>query len=60
MDINVKGALHAVQACTPAMLGARLRPHRPDLVDHRADHGQTGFAHYGASKAAMLGLMRLA
>ena len=38
MDINVKGALHAVQACLPAMLAARLRPDRAHLLDHRARH----------------------
>jgi 3-oxoacyl-[acyl-carrier protein] reductase len=60
MGINVKGALHALQACTPAML-ARVYG-RIVLTSSITGPitGQTGFAHYGASKAAMLGLMRSA
>jgi 3-oxoacyl-[acyl-carrier protein] reductase len=60
MDINVKGALHAVQACTPAMLARRYG--RIVLTSSITGPvtGQVGFAHYGASKAAMLGLMRSA
>jgi 3-oxoacyl-[acyl-carrier protein] reductase len=60
MDINVKGALHALQACLPAM--RRERYGRiiftssitgPVVATARQ-------AHYAASKAAMLGLMRSA
>ena len=60
MDINVKGALHAVQACTPAMLARGYG--RIVLTSSITGPitGQVGFAHYGASKAAMLGLMRSA
>jgi 3-oxoacyl-[acyl-carrier protein] reductase len=60
MDINVKGALHAIQACTPAMLQQRYG--RIVLTSSITGPitGQTGYAHYGASKAAMLGLMRSA
>ena len=60
MDINVKGALHAVQACTPAMLARGYG--RIVLTSSITGPitGQAGFAHYGASKAAMLGLMRSA
>jgi 3-oxoacyl-[acyl-carrier protein] reductase len=60
MDINVKGALHAIQACTPAMLARGYG--RIVLTSSITGPitGQTGFAHYGASKAAMLGLMRSA
>jgi len=60
MDINVKGALHAVQACTPAMLERGYG--RVVLTSSITGPitGQVGFAHYGASKAAMLGLMRSA
>ena len=60
MDINVKGALHAVQACMPAMLARGYG--RIVLTSSITGPitGQTGFAHYGASKAAMLGLMRSA
>jgi 3-oxoacyl-[acyl-carrier protein] reductase len=60
MDINVKGALHAVQACTPAML---VRGYGRIVLTSSITGpitGQTGFAHYGASKAALLGLMRSA
>ena len=58
MGVNVKGALHAIQACAPAMrrngygrivfTSSITGPHT----------GQAGLSHYGASKAAMLGLMR--
>jgi 3-oxoacyl-[acyl-carrier protein] reductase len=60
MDINVKGALHAIQACTPAMLERRYG--RIVLTSSITGPitGQVGYAHYGASKAAMLGLMRSA
>jgi 3-oxoacyl-[acyl-carrier protein] reductase len=58
MGINVTGALHAVQACVPAM----LRQGRGRIVLTSSITGpitgQAGFAHYGASKAALLGLMR--
>jgi 3-oxoacyl-[acyl-carrier protein] reductase len=60
MGINAKGALHAIQACTPAMLARGYG--RIVLTSSITGPitGQTGFAHYGASKAAMLGLMRSA
>jgi 3-oxoacyl-[acyl-carrier protein] reductase len=60
MDINVKGVLHAVQACTPAMLERGYG--RIVLTSSITGPitGQVGYAHYGASKAAMLGLMRSA
>jgi 3-oxoacyl-[acyl-carrier protein] reductase len=60
MGINVKGALHAIQACTPAMLARSYG--RIVLTSSITGPitGQTGYAHYGASKAAMLGLMRSA
>lgn len=60
MDVNVKGALHSLQACLPAM--KRQRYGRivftssitgPVVATARQ-------AHYAASKAAMLGLMRSA
>jgi 3-oxoacyl-[acyl-carrier protein] reductase len=58
MAINVKGVLHAAQACLPAMLERGYG--RIVLTSSITGPitGQTGFAHYGASKAAMLGLMR--
>jgi 3-oxoacyl-[acyl-carrier protein] reductase len=60
MDINVKGALRAVQACLPAMLERRYG--RIVLTSSITGPitGQAGFAAYGASKAAMLGFMRSA
>ena len=58
MDINVKGVVHAAQACLPSMLARGYG--RIVLTSSITGPvtGQTGFAHYGASKAAMLGLMR--
>jgi 3-oxoacyl-[acyl-carrier protein] reductase len=60
MDINVKGALRAAQACLPAMLDRRYG--RIVLTSSITGPftGQAGFATYGASKAAMLGFMRSA
>jgi 3-oxoacyl-[acyl-carrier protein] reductase len=60
MDINVKGALHSLQACLPAMRRQRYgrivftSSITGPLVATRHQ------AHYAASKAAMLGLMRSA
>ena len=56
--INVKGALHAIQACLPSMLDAGFG--RIVLTSSITGPitGQPGFAHYGASKAAQLGMMR--
>jgi 3-oxoacyl-[acyl-carrier protein] reductase len=58
MNINVKGALHAVLACLPAMREAGYG--RIVLTSSVTGPitGHPGFAHYGASKAAMLGMMR--
>jgi 3-oxoacyl-[acyl-carrier protein] reductase len=58
MDVNLKGALHSIQACLPAM--RRRRYGRVVLSSSiTGNHvGAEGFAGYGASKAAMLGLMR--
>jgi 3-oxoacyl-[acyl-carrier protein] reductase len=60
MDVNVKGAVHCVQACTPAMTARHYG--RIVLTSSITGPvtGQQGFAHYGASKAAMLGFMRSA
>jgi 3-oxoacyl-[acyl-carrier protein] reductase len=60
MDINVKGAVRVVQACMPTMTSRRYG--RIVLTSSITGPvtGQTGFAHYGASKAAMLGFMRSA
>jgi 3-oxoacyl-[acyl-carrier protein] reductase len=58
MGINVKGALHAIQACLPSMLESGSG--RIVLTSSITGPitGYPGFAHYGASKAAMLGMMR--
>jgi 3-oxoacyl-[acyl-carrier protein] reductase len=58
MTINVRGALSAVQACLPAMSARHYG--RIVLTSSITGSvvGQPGYAHYGASKAAMLGFMR--
>jgi 3-oxoacyl-[acyl-carrier protein] reductase len=58
MAINVKGALHAMQACVPVM--RRGGYGRVVLTSSITGPivGAEGYATYGASKAAMLGLMR--
>jgi 3-oxoacyl-[acyl-carrier protein] reductase len=60
MDINVKGAVRVVQTCTPTMISQGYG--RIVLTSSITGPvtGQPGFAHYGASKAAMLGFMRSA
>jgi 3-oxoacyl-[acyl-carrier protein] reductase len=60
MDVNVGGAVRSVQACLPAM---RRRGYGRIVLTSSITGpvtGQPGFAHYGASKAAMLGFMRSA
>lgn len=58
MDLNLKGALHSIQACLPAMRERRYG--RVVLTSSiTGNHvGAEGYSVYGASKAAMLGLMR--
>src|SRR4029077_2297839 len=60
MDVNVKGAVRAVQACMSTMVSRGYG--RIVLTSSITGPltGQAGYAHYGASKAAMLGLMRSA
>lgn len=60
MDVNVKGAVRVVQACMTTMVSRRYG--RIVLTSSITGPltGQPGFAHYGASKAAMLGFMRSA
>lgn len=60
MAINVTGAMLAIQACTPPMTERGYG--RIVLTSSITGSvvGQPGYAHYGASKAAMLGLMRSA
>jgi 3-oxoacyl-[acyl-carrier protein] reductase len=60
MDINVKGALHAVQACLGPMID---RGYGRIVLSSSVTGpitGHPGFSAYGASKAAMLGFMRSA
>jgi 3-oxoacyl-[acyl-carrier protein] reductase len=60
MDLNVAGAVRTVQACLPSMVDRGYG--RIVLTSSITGPvtGQVGFAHYGASKAAMLGFMRSA
>jgi 3-oxoacyl-[acyl-carrier protein] reductase len=60
MDVNVKGALYTIQACLPQMRDQGYG--RIVLTSSITGPitGHPGLAHYGASKAAMLGLMRSA
>ena len=60
MDLNVTGAVRAVQACMGPMTARGYG--RIVLTSSITGPitGQPGFAHYGASKAAMLGFMRSA
>jgi 3-oxoacyl-[acyl-carrier protein] reductase len=60
MDINVKGAVHAIQASVPAM---RSRGYGRIVLTSSITGPIVGAAklgHYAASKAALLGLMRSA
>jgi 3-oxoacyl-[acyl-carrier protein] reductase len=60
LDLNVGGAVRTVQACLPPM---RERGYGRIVLTSSITGpitGQPGFAHYGASKAAMLGFMRSA
>jgi 3-oxoacyl-[acyl-carrier protein] reductase len=60
LDVNVKGAIRAVQACMATMVAREYG--RIVLTSSITGPvtGHRGFAHYGASKAAMLGFMRSA
>jgi 3-oxoacyl-[acyl-carrier protein] reductase len=60
MDVNVKGALHTMQACLPAM--RRGGYGRIVLTSSITGPlvGAPNLAHYAASKSAILGLMRSA
>ena len=60
MAINVRGAVFAAQACIGAMrAGGYGRIVLTSSITGSVV-GQPGYAHYGASKAAMLGFMRSA
>lgn len=60
LDINTRGALYALQASLPPMSARRYG--RIIFMSSITGSvvGQPGYSHYGASKAAMLGLMRSA
>jgi 3-oxoacyl-[acyl-carrier protein] reductase len=60
MDINVKGAVHSLQACLPAMRSAGYG--RVVLTSSITGPlvGAPSLSHYAASKSALLGLMRSA
>lgn len=60
MAINVKGALLAIQACLRPMTGQGYGRIVLTSSITGAVVGQPGYAHYGATKAAMVGLMRSA
>jgi 3-oxoacyl-[acyl-carrier protein] reductase len=60
MAINVRGALFAVQACVPQMKAQHYGRVVFTSSITGSVTGQPGYGHYGASKAAMLGLMRTA
>ena len=58
MDLNLKGALHSIQACLPAM---REQGYGRVVLTSSITGTHVGaerYSVYGASKAAMLGLMR--
>ena len=60
MDVNVKGAMHVMQSCLPSMIARGYG--RVVLTSSITGPvtGHPGYGAYGASKAAMLGLMRSA
>jgi 3-oxoacyl-[acyl-carrier protein] reductase len=60
MDINVKGVVHSIQACLPAMRQGRYG--RMVLTSSITGPlvGAPSLSHYAASKSALLGLMRSA
>jgi 3-oxoacyl-[acyl-carrier protein] reductase len=60
LDVNVRGALNSIRACLPAMREQRYG--RIVLTSSITGPlvGVRGLAHYGASKSALLGLMRSA
>ena len=60
MEVNVKGAVHAVQACMATMVSRGYGRIVLSSSITGPVTGQVGFAPYGASKAAMLGFMRSA
>lgn len=57
MDVHVLGALHCIQAVTPAMKAAG-RGRIVNISSIGADTGLIGHAHYGAAKGAIASLTR--
>ncbi len=58
LDLNVKGAVHSIKACLPAMRkGGYGRVVMTSSITGNHVSAE-GYSVYGASKAAMLGLMR--
>src|ERR1700752_679471 len=57
MAVNVRGALLAIQACLPQMTTQGYGRIVLTSSITGSVTGQPGYAHYGATKAAMLGLM---
>ena|ERR1700761_1725700 len=60
MAVNVRGAMLAMQACLPPMITRGYGRIVLTSSITGAVVGQPGYAHYGATKAAMIGLMRSA
>ena len=60
MAVNVRGAVLAMQACLPSMLSQDYGRIVLTSSITGAVVGQPGYAHYGATKAALVGLMRSA
>jgi 3-oxoacyl-[acyl-carrier protein] reductase len=60
MAINVRGAVLAIQACLPQMTERGYGRIVLTSSITGAVVGQPGYAHYGATKAAMVGFMRSA
>jgi 3-oxoacyl-[acyl-carrier protein] reductase len=60
LAINVRGVLLAIQACLPTMIAQGYGRIVLTSSITGAVVGQPGYAHYGATKAAMVGLMRSA
>ena len=60
MGVNVKGTLHAIQACAPAMRAARYGRIVVTSSITGPLVGAPSLSHYAASKSAQLGLMRSA
>jgi 3-oxoacyl-[acyl-carrier protein] reductase len=60
MDINVKGVVHSIQACLPAMRQGRYGRVVVTSSITGPLVGAPSLSHYAASKAALLGLMRTA